>query len=60
MAAGFGVLRLSPATFWSLTLKELEAAIRGRSGGAMPISPPSRADLNHLLSLHPDTGSSAP
>ncbi len=59
MAIGFGLLQLSPATFWSLTLKELEAAIRGRSGGTLPADPPSRADFNRLLSLHPDTGEMA-
>ncbi len=29
MAFGLGVLRLSPAAFWTMTLKELAAAMRG-------------------------------
>lgn len=54
MAAGFGILCLSPSAFWSLTLKELEAAIRGRLGLGRDIGTPSRADLATLLQRFPD------
>lgn len=52
MALGFGLLRLSPDAFWSLTMPELAAALRGASGqiggiGEMP-------DLSALMSLFPD------
>jgi len=32
MGVGLGVLGLAPGTFWSMTPKELNAAIRGRLG----------------------------
>ena len=34
MAVGLGVLGLPPAVFWAMSPKELEAALRGRTGGA--------------------------
>ena len=47
MAAGLGLLRLPPAHFWSMTPKELEAALRGLLGPATPTrpfrAPPSRS-----------------
>jgi len=55
MAAGFGLLALTPDAFWAMTLKELEAAIRGRLGIATPMAPPSRADLDALLARYPET-----
>ena len=45
MAAGLGLLRLPPAVFWSMTPKELEAALRGLLGPATP-TPPSPAPLS--------------
>ena len=36
MAAGLGLLRLRPADFWSMTPRELEAALRGLLGPAQP------------------------
>jgi uncharacterized phage protein (TIGR02216 family) len=53
MTAGFGLLALSPQAFWSMTLRELEAAIRGRLGIAGPAAP-SRSDLADLLQRYPD------
>lgn len=55
MAAGFGLLGLSPAAFWSMTPRELTAAIKGRSGvfgghGGLP----ARSDLAALMRRYPD------
>ncbi|HEY1245766.1 MAG TPA: phage tail assembly chaperone [Hyphomicrobiaceae bacterium] len=56
MAAGLGLLRLRPADFWSMTPKELEAALSGLLGFAHPDGPPSRSALAELMSRYPDTG----
>ncbi len=53
MAAGLGLLGLSPATFWSMTPRELAAALRGRLGPP-PAGPPSREELSALLRRYPD------
>jgi uncharacterized phage protein (TIGR02216 family) len=55
MGVGLGVLALSPDAFWSMTLKELAAAIRGRFGPG-PSPPLSRSDLDALMKRFPDTG----
>ena len=52
MAAAFGLLRLSPRDFWSMTPREMERALSvlsGRSAGA-----PGRAALSALMLLYPD------
>lgn len=52
MAAGFGLLRLSPETFWSMTPREFERAVNvlaPKSGGA-----PRRDDLAALMRAFPD------
>ena len=52
MAAAFGLLRLSPKTFWSMTPRELERAmsvLRPNSGGA-----PGRPELAALMQAFPD------
>ena len=54
MAAGLGLLRLSPAVFWSMTPRELEAALRGLLGPATPDAPLARTTLAHLMSRYPD------
>jgi uncharacterized phage protein (TIGR02216 family) len=54
MAAGLGLLRLRPADFWSMTPKELDAALRGLLGPAHDREPLSRAALAELMSRHPD------
>jgi uncharacterized phage protein (TIGR02216 family) len=53
MAFGFGILRLSPQAFWSLTPREIAAAARahGAGQGTAPMTP---ADLAHLAAQHPD------
>ena len=53
MALGFGVLRLSPATFWAMTLRELSAAL-GAVAGQARADPPSRAELARLMQTYPD------
>jgi len=53
MAAGFGLLGLSPATFWAMTPRELAAGLRGRQGPS-PVGPPSRKELSALLTRYPD------
>ncbi|WP_409063192.1 phage tail assembly chaperone [Brucella sp. 2716] len=51
MYAGFGLLRLTPQAFWSMTLRELSAAIN-------PLAPvldaPSRQTLDALMLAFPD------
>ena len=54
MAVGFGVLGLAPQVFWAMTPKELEAALRGRFGGAGADGPPGRADVASLMQRFPD------
>jgi len=52
MAAGLGLLRLRPADLWSMTPKELEAALRGLLGPAH--EPLLRSTLTELMSRYPD------
>jgi uncharacterized phage protein (TIGR02216 family) len=54
MAAGLGALRLRPADFWSMTPKELEAALRGLLGPTQPDQPLPRSALAHLMARYPD------
>lgn len=54
MRAGLGVLGLSPAAFWSMTPRELAAALEGRLGGAPGAASPARADLAALMQRFPD------
>jgi uncharacterized phage protein (TIGR02216 family) len=51
MAAAFGLLRLSPGDFWSMTPREMERAMSvlgGRAGA------PGREDLAELMKRFPD------
>jgi uncharacterized phage protein (TIGR02216 family) len=54
MAAGLGLLRLRPADFWSMTPKELEAALRGLCGPGHADGPLPRSALADLMARHPD------
>ena len=54
MAAGLGVLRLSPSQFWATTPNELAAAMRGLTGGLPAAQQPTRADLEALMHRYPD------
>lgn len=55
MAIGFGLLGLEPSAFWSLTLAELDAAVRGRFGAVRSERPPSRSELIDLTQRFPDS-----
>ncbi len=52
MATGFGLLRLSPAQFWSMTPREMERAMSVLSGGRA--AAPGRSDLAELMQRFPD------
>jgi uncharacterized phage protein (TIGR02216 family) len=54
MAAGLGLLRLAPAAFWSMTPRELSAALRGLLGAATPDTPLPRSALAQLMARFPD------
>ena len=54
MAVGFGLLRLPPAAFWSMTPKELDAALRGLFGQAYSNAPLPRGALADLMRRFPD------
>ena len=48
-------LRITPRDFWTLTMPELEALLRGALGqGAQPAPPLDRASLADLLARFPD------
>jgi uncharacterized phage protein (TIGR02216 family) len=53
MAAGLGLLRLRPADFWSMTPRELAAAVHGL-GGRPARDPIRRRDLARLMDRFPD------
>ncbi|MEQ1578434.1 MAG: phage tail assembly chaperone [Hyphomicrobium sp.] len=54
MAAGLGLLALAPAVFWSMTLKELDAALRGRLGSCVLEGPPDSQTFAALMQNFPD------
>ncbi len=54
MAAGFGLLRLEPRAFWSMTLKELKAALASIAGPQASPLPPSRHEITGLMQRFPD------
>ena len=54
MAAGLGLLRLRPADFWSMTPRELDAALRGLAGPSLAGEPLTRSALAALMSRYPD------
>jgi uncharacterized phage protein (TIGR02216 family) len=54
MATGLGILHLSPAVFWSMTPKELTAALNGLLGTNTHAPTFARADLATLMSQFPD------
>ena len=51
MAFGLGRLRLSPAEFWSMTPRELAAAM---SAYGASVSAPGRVDLEQMMKRFPD------
>lgn len=52
MAAAFGLLRLSPKTFWSMTPREMARAMSVLRQDAR--RPPLRSDLAALMRQFPD------
>ena len=52
MAFGFGRLRLSPQSFWSMTPRELAAAMRLHAANSF--TPLERSSLETLMGLFPD------
>jgi uncharacterized phage protein (TIGR02216 family) len=54
MAAGLGRLRLRPADFWSMTPKELDAALNGLLGPMKLDGPTPRTALAQLMARYPD------
>lgn len=54
MAFGLGHLRLSSKEFWSLSLRELDAAIEGRLGKNKTYASVTRNQLLELMREHPD------
>lgn len=54
MAFGLGLLRLSPEAFWTMTLPEFGAALRGAKGEFATITPLDAASLQGLMKMFPD------
>jgi uncharacterized phage protein (TIGR02216 family) len=54
MQAGLGLLRLSPETFWAMTLRELDAALRGAFGRHAGKGAMERSALSALMARYPD------
>jgi uncharacterized phage protein (TIGR02216 family) len=54
MAAGLGVLRFPPAHFWSMTPRELVAALDGAAGRHRGPPPLGRPGLDALMRAYPD------
>ena len=52
MALGFGLLRLSPKDFWSMTPRELERAMSVYLGEVLVA--PGRRELAALMAAYPD------
>ena len=52
MGFGFGVLKLSPETFWRMTPRELAHAVRAVRGPTT--APLARTDFDALLRAFPD------
>jgi uncharacterized phage protein (TIGR02216 family) len=57
MSAGLGLLRLRPADFWSMTPRELAAALSGLLGPAPTAAPLPRTTLTALMARYPDRSS---
>ncbi|MEL6435758.1 MAG: rcc01693 family protein [Pseudomonadota bacterium] len=55
MHAGLVRLRLSPADFWSMTPRELAAALRPNPDPNSWAEPPRRTTLEKLMTIYPDT-----
>ena len=58
MAAGFGLLHLTPQAFWAMTPMELAAALGPLLGNQTAVTAPTRGDLLGLMQRFPDIESS--
>jgi uncharacterized phage protein (TIGR02216 family) len=47
-------MRLTPETFWSMSLGEWRAAVNGFARRSHRAAPLARSDLEHLMTLYPD------
>jgi uncharacterized phage protein (TIGR02216 family) len=47
-------MRLTPDTFWSMSLGEWRAAVNGFARRSSRATPLTRGDLDRLMQLHPD------
>jgi uncharacterized phage protein (TIGR02216 family) len=56
MELGLGALGLAPQVFWSLTPRELQAALSGRFEQLFEGDAISRRDLHALMQRFPDQG----
>ena len=54
MAAGLGVLKLSPRHFWSMTPREFAAAVAPETARRQLEAPPPRSALDDLMQRYPD------
>ena len=54
MEMGLGALGLAPTVFWSLTPRELQAALRGKFGMTGESQAPTRNELEALMHQYPD------
>lgn len=57
MELGLGALGMMPGAFWSLTPRELQAALAGRFRTGGETGTFSRRDLDTLMQRFPDEGS---
>lgn len=53
MTFGFGHLRLAPSAFWSMTPRELAAAVAALPRSST-LAPPTRTNFDTLLKRFPD------
>jgi len=54
MAIGFGVMHLSSAQFWAMTIREFEAAASGLFGKQSDQQSLARTELDELMRRFPD------
>lgn len=47
-------MRLTPETFWSMSLREWRAQVNGFARRNARTPPLARSDLEHLIQLYPD------
>lgn len=58
MGLGLGIMAMPPKVFWAMTVREFEAAVRGRLGAGGSASPLDRPGLERLMARYPDEAGS--